>query len=212
MARTEPFDRDPSDYDAWFYRHAFVYRSEVEAIRPFIPRGKKGVEIGIGTGRFSLPFGIREGVEPSAAMREIARMQGLKVYDGVAENLPLKDQSFDFALMVTTVCFVDDVLQSFGEVNRILKPTGTFIIGLVDKESLLGRAYAKTRDASRFYRIATFYSVEDVMTNLAAGGFRKKDIFQTVFGDLASIHEVQISMPGYGEGGFVVMNAAKREE
>jgi hypothetical protein len=114
--------------------------------------------------------------------------------------------------MVTTICFVDDVLQSFGEVNRILKPNGNFIVGLVDESSPLGRAYTKTKDASRFYRIATFYSVEDVMENLAAGGLRKKDVVQTVFGELASIHEVQTSKPGYGEGGFVVIHAPKREE
>jgi ubiquinone/menaquinone biosynthesis C-methylase UbiE len=186
-----------------------VYRSEVEAIRPFILGGRKGIEIGIGTGRFSLPFGIQEGVEPSAAMRWIARLQGLKVHDGVAEHLPLTDQSFGFALMVTTVCFVDDLLQSFREVNRILKPNGQFIVGLVDKNSPLGRAYAKTKDENKFYRIATFYSVEYVMESLAEGGFTKTEIVQTVFGDLASINEVQPFRPGYGDGGFVAIKAAK---
>jgi len=212
VTRGEPFDSSAADYDAWFDRYEHVYRSEVEAIRPFIPRGKEGIEIGMGTGRFSLPFGIREGVEPSAAMGEIATRRGLRVHEGVAEHLPLADHSFDFALMVTTVCFVDDVLQSFLEVNRILKPGGVFIVGLVDRESPLGRDYAKNKDDNTFYRKATFYCAKDVIEMLTEAGFRKGDVVQTVFGDLASINGVQPFTPGYGHGGFIAIRAEKKEE
>ena len=34
-------------------------------------------------------------------------------------------------------------------------------------------------------------------------------IIQTVFGDLHEIQKVQIFKEGYGEGGFIVINAAK---
>ena len=67
------------------------------------------MEIGVGTGRFAEPLGFREGVEPSPAMAERARRRGLEVTDGVAENLPLPDATYDVALMVTTICFVDDL-------------------------------------------------------------------------------------------------------
>lgn len=141
MAKTKPFDDFPDEYENWFDEHHSVYLSELNAIKQFVPSGKKGVEIGIGTGRFSFPLGINEGIEPSAMMREYATKKGLNVYDGIAENLPLKDVSYDFALMVTTICFVDNVLQSFSEVHRILKPGGIFIVGLVDKNSQLGKKY-----------------------------------------------------------------------
>ncbi len=32
--------------------------------------------------------------------------------DGVAEKLPFEDHFFDFALMVTTICFLDNVKQA----------------------------------------------------------------------------------------------------
>src|SRR3990172_7895295 len=115
MPGTEPFDRYLKDYEAWFEKYRYVYLSEVEAIRHLSPKSGKGIEIGIGTGRFAVPLGILEGVEPLAVMREVAARHGLTVYDGMAENLPLADQSFDFALMATTVCFVDDIVQSFRE-------------------------------------------------------------------------------------------------
>jgi SAM-dependent methyltransferase len=48
--------------------------------------------------------------------------------------------------MVTTICFVDDVRKFFSEVRRIFKPGGSFIIGLVDKNSPLGKAYGELKD------------------------------------------------------------------
>ena len=76
MPRTQPFDEHLDEYGEWFQQHRFVYLSEVEAVRHFVPEGKKGIEIG--TGRFSLPLGIKEGVEPSGAMRKfIFRLQKL---------------------------------------------------------------------------------------------------------------------------------------
>ncbi len=170
----------------------------------------KGVEIGIGTGRFALPLGIQDGVEPSAAMREIATRNGLLVYDGIAEYLPLADQSYDFALMVTTVCFVDNVKKSFRDINRILKPRGRFVVGLVDENSPLGAEYQKIKKSSRFYHIATFYSTDQVIASLSDTGFEDIEVVQTVFGNLDSIREVQPFTPGHGEGGFVAIKAVRK--
>ena len=141
MARTEPFDLHLNEYEEWFNEYRCVYESELEAVRHFIPKGKKGIEIGIGTGRFSIPFGINEGVEPSLVMRHFTSHKGLKVYDGIAENLPLPDNSYDFVLMVTTICFVDNVTKCLNKVYRILKPGGSLILGFVDKSSSLVENY-----------------------------------------------------------------------
>jgi ubiquinone/menaquinone biosynthesis C-methylase UbiE len=209
MARTEPFNKYLDEYEKWFQENHFVYESEIEAVKQFIPKGKKGIEIGIGTGRFALPFGIREGVEPSCVMRHFALHKGLEVYDGIAEELPLADESYDFALMVTTICFVDDVKKAFQEVKRILKSGGIFIIGLVDKDSSLGETYEKIKDENKFYRYATFYSVEEVKKLLEENRFKNIEIVQTVFGELPNIRNLQLSKEGCGEGGFVVINATK---
>ena len=209
MPRIQPFDEHLQEYEEWFERHRFVYLSEIEAIRHFIPRGKNGIEIGIGTGRFALPLGIKEGIEPSRTMQEFAARLGLKIYGGVAEDLPLADQSFDFALMVTTVCFVDDILLSFREVHRVTRSDGLFIIGIVDKDSHLGRVYEQIKAHNVFYRFATFYSVREVIDNLKETGFGKIEIVQTIFGNIESIHQIQSFKQGYGEGGFAAIKASK---
>ena len=209
MARTEPFDKYLNEYEEWFIEHRFVYESELEAVRHFIPKNKKGIEIGIGTGRFALPFGITEGVEPSASMRKFAVQKGLTVYEGTAEEIPLPNESYDFALMVTTICFVGDIGKAFKEVKRILKLGGSFIIGLVDKKSNLGKVYEKMKEQNKFYRIATFYSVDEVKDYLGSNGFKDIEIIQTVFGELSNIKSIQHFKKGYGEGGFVVICATR---
>ena len=207
MARTEPFDQYIDEYEKWFREHHCVYESEVEAVRHFIPYNKKGIEIGIGTGRFAVPLNIKEGIEPSIVMRNYSLRLGLTVYNGVAEKLPLEDKSYDFALMVTTICFIDDVSKAFQEVRRILKPGGRFIIGLVDKNSFLGKVYQEQKEQNKFYRFATFYSVYEVIEILKKNRFNNFLIIQTVFGKLAEIQNLQLFKDGYGEGGFVVINA-----
>ena len=80
------FEEYALEYDEWFEAHKWVYQSEGEAVRKFIPKTGEGVEIGVGTGRFSIPFGIKVGVEPAKAMAEIARKRGISVYESKAES------------------------------------------------------------------------------------------------------------------------------
>lgn len=209
MARTEPFDKYINEYEEWFEENKYVYLSEVNAIKHFIPKDAKGIEIGIGTGRFALPLGITEGIEPSLVMRNFAANKGLKVIEGIAEELPLADKNYDFVLMVTTICFIDDVEKSFREVRRILKDGGSFIIGLVDKESPLGKIYEAMKAQNKFYRFATFYSVNEVIEYLDKAEFKDFQIVQTVFGELSNIQNTQDFKEGYGEGGFVIIKAVK---
>jgi SAM-dependent methyltransferase len=209
MPRTQPFDDYLDDYESWFDEHRYVYLSEVAALRNLMPKEAKGVEIGIGTGRFALPLGIPEGVEPSVRMREFAAQQGLTVYAGVAENLPLADKSYDLALMVTTVCFVDDIGKSFREAHRILKPGGSVIVGLVDRDSPLGEIYQAMKQSNKFYRIATFFSVTEVVHHLKEARFGDIKTVQTVFGALESISATQPLREGHGDGGFVAIKATR---
>jgi hypothetical protein len=61
------FEEAAVEYDEWFETHEWVYQSEIEAVRKFIPETGEGIEIGVGTGCFSIPFGIKVGIEPAPA-------------------------------------------------------------------------------------------------------------------------------------------------
>ena len=207
MPGVTTFEKHREDYEAWFDEHRFVFESELSAIKELLPLSGNGLEIGVGSGRFAAPLGIRYGVEPSRAMREKARERGIKVIKGLAEALPFGEQEFDFALMVTTVCFLDDMDRAFEEVLRALKPAGCFIIGFVDRESPLGKLYEERKDESTFYKEATFYSVDELVLHLKEAGFRHFTFRQTLFRPLQEISESEPVKEGYGEGSFVAIKA-----
>ncbi len=209
MARVEPFEEYASQYEDWFKRNRFAYESELRAIREQLPKTGKGIEIGIGSGRFAAPLGIKIGIEPSRKMRKLAQNRGIETIEGIAERLPFRDSQFEFALMVTTICFVDDIQVSFQEACRVLKPGGCFIIGFIDKESPVGRSYQQHKEHSVFYRIATFYSVDEVVSNLKKVAFRNFNFTQTIFHNLGDIKDIEPIKEGYGEGSFVVIRATK---
>jgi ubiquinone/menaquinone biosynthesis C-methylase UbiE len=124
MSKKEPFEKYALEYEAWFENKRFVYESELMAIKRQLPKMGEGVEIGVGSGRFAAPLGIRFGVDPSSKMRMLARSKGITVIDGVAEKLPFADCRFSFVLMVTTICFLDDkklpLKKHTGYSNRVV--------------------------------------------------------------------------------------------
>jgi len=206
MPRTEPFDTYSDAYDEWFDRHAAEYRAELAVIRRLLPPpGTRGLEVGVGSGKFAAPLGIGFGIEPSAEMARKARRRGVAVIPGTAEELPIRSGLFDVVLLVTTLCFVDDVGRTFGEAFRVLKAGGCILVGFVDGESALGRRYSEQRASSRFYRHATFYSAPQVIHYLAAAGFTVTDIRQILIP-----HESPTTVrDGFGAGAFVVIRGVK---
>ncbi|MCW8964001.1 MAG: methyltransferase domain-containing protein [Gammaproteobacteria bacterium] len=207
MARTRVFDEHAATYDAWFENNQSLYESELHAIRTLLPDSGKGIEIGAGTGRFSKPLGIQVGIEPSPAMRKIARERGINAIAGIAEQLPLEPATFDYVLFVTTLCFLDSLKQALGETFRILKPQGVILIGFIEKESALGKLYRQRKAGSSFYKGARFYTVDDITSALESTGFIDCSYVQTLFPEQTG--SAQAVKEGYGEGAFVVVRATR---
>jgi ubiquinone/menaquinone biosynthesis C-methylase UbiE len=205
MAKTEPFDLYSEEYDNWFKRNKEKYEAELRAIKDFIPSKGNGLEIGVGSGKFAYPLGIKIGIEPSDKLAEKSRALEIKVIKGVAENLPVADSSFDFVLMVTTICFVDDIEKSFREAFRVLKKEGFIVVGFVDRESELGKEYMRRKNKSRFYKAAYFFPTGEVLNYLNNAGFGAFQIKQTIFPGTATQHIEN----GFGKGSFVVIKASK---
>jgi len=209
MSKTGPFEKHPAQYEAWFKKYPAVYHAELRAVQDLLPENGCGLEVGVGTGRFAAPLGIKLGVEPSATMAETAMQKEIQVAGGVAEALPLKSAQLDFILMVTTVCFLDDLGQAFQEAWRVLKNQGLFLVGLVDRLSPLGQNYLVHKNKSVFYREALFYSVNEILQALEQNGFRDFRFRQTIFQDLPDITSAEPITFGHGRGSFVVISGQK---
>ncbi|MEK6634075.1 MAG: methyltransferase domain-containing protein [Nitrospirota bacterium] len=207
------FEQYAQEYDEWFDGHKSVYEAELAALRKLVPATGLGIEVGVGTGRFAVPLGIRYGIDPSGRMLEIARQHGLQVCQAVGERLPFRDGQFDLVLLVTVICFVDDVPALLRELNRVLKRGGRLVIGFVNRNSELGRLYEQRKGTSPFYREARFYSVEDVVKWVEQAGFDSLQFCQTLFG-LSSEHVPKILeiREGYSDGAFVVLSARRVEQ
>lgn len=194
MPRAAAFEAHHQRYDAWFAKHEAAYISELLALRPFVPWKGLGIEIGVGSGRFAAPLGVQVGVDPSPAMLAYAAARGIEVVEGTAENLPFADVSFDHALVVTTLCFVDSAQKMLAEARKVLKPGGRLVIGFIDRESALGQDYLAHQVESVFYRDATFYSADEVAKLLLEAGFTISAWGQTLAHPLPATREIESPM------------------
>lgn len=203
------FDRYAQEYDRWFDENERAYGAEVNALRQVVPQSGKGIEIGAGTGRFSLPLGIELGVEPSRPMALISHQRGLKVCQATGERLPFSGKQFDYVLLVTVICFVSDMHLLLREIHRVLASGGMLINAFIDRNSVLGRLYESQKDTSKFYRQARFYTADQVADCTLQAGFSDLSFSQTILGLPTDVPDFDRIQDGYGDGAFVILSARK---
>jgi len=209
MKNRDVFEKYAQEYDKWFDENKDVYKSEIMILRGLIPREGVGLEVGVGTGRFATPLGIKMEVEPAKAMADMARKRGINVHEGRAEALPFDDESFDFVLMMTTICFLEDPLLALEEAKRVLKPEGHIIIGIIDRDSPLGMSYERKKTTSKFYKYANFHSADEVLNWLRSLNFGHIVTRQTIFKSPDEIDALEPFEEGHGKGAFVAISARK---
>lgn len=84
--------------------------------------------------------GSVHGVDPSADMRARARRHHrrdvgcgrLLLHDAMLESLPFDDADLGGWICLNTVYFVPDLVPAAAELARVLRPTGTGVLGLAD--------------------------------------------------------------------------------
>jgi SAM-dependent methyltransferase len=205
------FEESAPEYDAWFEKNRLAYESELLALQRFLVPGGRGLEIGVGTGRFAAPLGLAVGVEPAKAMAGRAQKRGIKVVMATAEALPFGSGTFHLVALVTVLCFLRDPLLALEEATRVLQPGGQILLGMLDKESPLGRRYETHRQESKFYRLARFYAVGQVLDWLQSLAYDQVEICQTIFTDLTGMTRPEPVKNGHGDGLFAVISARKRQ-
>jgi ubiquinone/menaquinone biosynthesis C-methylase UbiE len=95
------------------------------------------LEIGPGTGA-SFAYLDKHvewiGIEPNPYMHSYLKeeaerqgMQSIKLIEGVAENLPLADESIDAVISNYVLCSVGNLSQALQEIQRVLKPEGILV-------------------------------------------------------------------------------------
>jgi ubiquinone/menaquinone biosynthesis C-methylase UbiE len=201
------FDKYYKKYDEWYDKYTVAFSSELEAIRKVLPKRGKGLEIGVGTGRFASSLGIEYGIDSSENMVKMARERGVDAQIGIGEKLPFANNVFDYVVMINTLCFVKDPLMVLRESRRVLKQNARIVIGIVDKNSFLGRFYQKKK--SSFYKKAHFLETKELTELLRVAGFKSFSYYQTLFSFPDEITKVEKPLKGFDRGGFIVVGAKK---
>ena len=209
MSHTTAFDLHTLEYDDWFEKHAPAYEAELSAMRRFVPTTGSGLEVGVGTGRFAQPLGIAVGVDLASAMLGLARQRGVSVCQAAGEQLPFRDGQFDFVVLVTVVCFVEDIARLLDEAQRVVKSGGKLIVGFIDRRSALGQMYELRKESNVFYRDAHFYTTPDIAGAMRQIRLDELHVCQTLIGMPGDSPAEYAVLEGYGDGAFVVISATK---
>jgi len=167
------FEDHAGDYDRWFDEHNDVYQAQVRILQGAIPDHGCGLELGVGSGRFAVPLGIHGGIDPSLELLLMAKRRGIEVVCGEGEHLPYREGSFDYVLMMTVICFLEDVMAVFREVHRVLMPGGTLIAGFIEEGGQIQRIYHDESTKGRFLQFAKFRTVAEVDRFFKDTGFAR---------------------------------------
>ncbi len=205
LNKIKPFEEFSQEYDNWYEENIHIYKGELALIRQLIPKTGTGLEIGIGTGRFAIPLGIKLGIDPSINMMKKIKNNNLSLICSIGENLPIKPNILDFVFMSTTLCFLTSVEKTFEQIHMVLRPNGYFILGFIDRETVLGETYLRKKQGNKFYKNAIFYSTDEVISYLNKYCFEIVTIKQ----GLIPGKSTDFVLNGYGEGGFVVIKSKK---
>ncbi|MEK6750158.1 MAG: class I SAM-dependent methyltransferase [Pseudomonadota bacterium] len=176
-------------YNAWYEtpRGAWIGDTEYSQIRRLlnIRAGGKILDVGCGTGYFSRQL-ARDGFSVSGVDNNIemidvacARRVGDERYMlGDADALPFKDNEFDCAIAITSLCFVPQQARALAEMRRVSKQK--VLLGVLNRHSLL---YLKKGLGNRqgAYRGARWYDLSELYVLFAAAGLKVEHVSSAVF-------------------------------
>lgn len=182
---TQAFDSIAEAYDRWYEtpEGKAIFKAELKCLRSLRGQGRgRWFEVGVGTGRFACSLGIAEGIDPSLRMLEIAASRGIEIYEGSAENLPFTEGSFDGALMALTLCFIANAQQALKECQRVLRPQGRLLLGIIPADSPWGREYIeKASKGHPVYALAHFRTAAEIVELAQGAGFTLINAASTLF-------------------------------
>lgn len=141
-----------------------------------VAAGGRLVDVGCGPGgvlRVAARRGVRAtGVDPSAAMRRLARWStppglrgAIELRDGTAESLPLDDGTADAVVALHSAHHWTDPSAGFGEARRVLVPGGRLVV--VERLEVEGR---------RAHHAVAGATLDEWATRIEAAGFSPPDL------------------------------------
>jgi ubiquinone/menaquinone biosynthesis C-methylase UbiE len=155
-------------YEAWYEtagrRADRLEKALLMQLIAGFPHAHTILEIGCGTGHFSRWFGELGfqvvGLDLSLPMlTEAARLGSPPCVRGDALALPFASQTFDLAVLVTTLEFLHDPAQALAEGLRVARHG--LILGVLNRQSLLARQLKN--EGGPVWEAARFFTPEELL-------------------------------------------------
>ncbi|MDO5823419.1 class I SAM-dependent methyltransferase [Methanobrevibacter sp.] len=156
-----------------------------------------GININRMAKKAKMVYGIDYSIESVNLSREVNRQEiydgKVKVIEGNVASLPFEDNTFDIVTAFETVYFWPDIEKCFGEVKRVLKPGGIFLIGMESSgsDNLIMKVFEKLIDMTVYNaeEITEFLQNNDYsqITVYLRDGKNKKEIIKEIDGETKTV-------------------------
>ncbi|SHE72578.1 Ubiquinone/menaquinone biosynthesis C-methylase UbiE [Mariniphaga anaerophila] len=228
------FDEHASEYDAWFMKNTNVLYSEVKLVAHFLKNSKDVFSVGCGSGLFEMilekDFGIsiKNGLEPSAGMANIACKRGMTVDINPVEQADLGIDKYDTVLFNGTPSYITDLQAAFNKAFAALRPGGKVVVIDVPKESSYALLYNLAKAVGtwehpllegvhpedpypiEFVKIANWRTTAEKVEMLKNSGFHNLEFAQTLTRHpIYSNNTAEEPTEGYDRGDYVAICARK---
>lgn len=153
--------------------------------------GRRLADIGGGTGNYALAL-ERDGWEPvvidrSPEMLAVAARKGLTTVAAAAESLPLEDESFDAAMLVSMLHHVADPAAVLGEARRILRPGGHMAVMVFTQEDIHDLWFLDYFPSTRAWMHTSHQPVSELLALLPGARRRQIVLDDLTDGSLAAL-------------------------
>jgi ubiquinone/menaquinone biosynthesis C-methylase UbiE len=187
--KTQVFDEWPEAYDRWFTTpigslvKEFEARLIMDLLKP--KQGETILDAGCGTGVFTidiLSLGSHVvGLDLSLPMliRAGKKLKGFPFQMVLADmlNLPFPECSFDKAVSVTALEFIEDAKDAVGELFRVTKKGGDIIVATLNSLSpWASRRMAEAKEKPTLFEKAIFRSPDELRSLASVKGVVKTAI------------------------------------
>ena len=226
------FDSYAQEYDAWFIENSNVLESEVRLEASCLDDAGDVLSIGCGCGLFEKiladDYGIiiRKGIEPSAAMAEIAARRGVEVTIATGEEADYGIEEFDTVLFNGCPCYMQDLGLALRKAYASLRKGGKVVVIDVPKESPYGLIYNLALSVGTWdhpllegcvplmpypielVRQASWRTTADKAELIRQAGFENLTFSQTLTSSPCYSHlKVEEPCEGYDRGSYVAITA-----
>ncbi|MDD1728329.1 MAG: class I SAM-dependent methyltransferase [Methanospirillum sp.] len=177
LLQDNPFVASADAYDGWFDRHHDLFQQQIAFIRPFLTQGSGLIlEVGCGSGQFSVALGIPYGIDLSLPLCKKAYQRGIGIIRGDGELLPIQTEAVSQVFLITVLEFVHDPDNVLYEVHRVLLRGGSLIVVSLDSEHEPGAYHQKEHTSSTFLSKAHFFSQSDLICRIKKAGYQIRGI------------------------------------